>query len=124
MAVRPCMQCRRCGTLVCQACSSNRIVLDEREAEERVCDGKNSLTERPSLASPGMSKGPCIVLLSVSEVCFYLNLRKSETRESWEGVLRRQAALLSQGSRVSESGHCIRVYFLDGAFRSLYYDAQ
>lgn len=72
MGVRLCMQCRRCGTLVCQACSSNRIVLDEREAEERVCDGKNSLTERPSLAGLEMSKGhvlsccPCLKCASTS----------------------------------------------------------
>jgi hypothetical protein len=54
--------------------------------------------------------------------CFTTAKRKEEVRQAQSVDQQRDEALLAKGSYVSDS--VIRIYFLDGNYRAIYYDAE
>ena len=111
--------CRQCGRLVCERCSSYRIILDKLDQDEQVTSTVTS--RRSSLGNRfSRNKKNANRPQRVCKGCFKtLNVKKERDTEI-NYQREREKALLNATSLVADT--LLRVYFLDCSSKTICYD--
>lgn len=100
--------CRHCGRLVCEKCSSKRLVLNIKTSI-RADDNQNShSTQNQSTAS------------RVCDACYSILTKREQIKLVTNYKREKEKMLLNSSSRVSSS--LIKVFFLDGSYKTVPFD--
>ncbi|GAB5036888.1 Hypothetical protein NocV09_05300010, partial [Nannochloropsis oceanica] len=90
--------CRRCGRLVCHACSQNRLFLSKNNGNEGGKEGGQEEEHQQQQQPPTTS--PRKKMRRVCDACFSSQVVRNEALEARRQQAKREAALLSKGSLV------------------------